>query len=204
MKLLVKKEDDSNICILRIVQNPNLENFNMNEKISQVKKERKVDFLNFNDASASLSSSIQISYYILKKTGEFIVAENQTAKTVQFVWLALSRSRVLWGEYDPSEKNVAPLCRSANAILPDNGTAKRECKCENCPDSQWTKDSRHNDIRPACAEIFKMLCFDTERKIPFYFQVKRTGISFFLAPSASNPANVRALSDFSPTTIRAG
>jgi hypothetical protein len=129
------------------------------------------NLLNINGAEDSLSSYIQIPYYRLKKSGEFVTLD-ESRKKIEFVWLALSKSRVLWGKYDPDEREVKPLCRSANGMNADGGTVMRQTPCQNCPDSKWQGQTK----RPDCAEVFTMLCWDLEKSNPFYFQIKRTAI----------------------------
>lgn len=96
--------------------------------------------------------------------------------SVEVVWLSMSKARLLWPKYDPKQprEEIEPLCKSANGVNPDGGSAMMDVSsCEACPHSKWDNDTK---TPPACAEVYRLLCYDLKNERPFVFDIKRTGI----------------------------
>lgn len=129
--------------------------------------------LNINNADYFLGDILPI-YKIDQKTtnrGMIAISTGGIKSNVNFIWLAMSRSRILWPEYDPKIKDPKPLCKSLDGISPHAGVTIRNNPCQECLDSQWLNG------RPSlCAEVYNLLCWDIEDQAPFIFGVKRTGI----------------------------
>lgn len=132
-----------------------------------------INFLNINDAEHSLLSNVQIPTYIFRDNGKIEIPDVGKVENISFVWLAMTISRVLWCAFVPGEKQK-PLCKASNAKIPDGGIEMRHNVCASCVDSQWRDGGKQ---RPSCTMVYTMLCWDLERKQPFLFQVKRTGIA---------------------------
>lgn len=141
-----------------------------------VSRKEDISLLNINGAEDALGEFLSI--YKIQYTpkpgyerGLITMSTGGQRESVEFVWLAMSRSRILWAEYDPKVNISDPLCKSIDGITPHSGLTMRSGMCAECQDSRW-----QNNKPPLCAEIFNMLCWDFQYKSPFVFAVKRTGI----------------------------
>ena len=128
--------------------------------------------LNIHGADSALGELIAI-YKIDYNShrGMIAISTGGHQTKVQFVWLAMSRSRIMWPDYDPKETDPKPLCKSLDANLPIGGITMRPGPCNACQDAKWIEGNP-----PLCAEIFNLLCWDVQQQLPFIFGVKRTGI----------------------------
>lgn len=131
------------------------------------------NLLGINNADAFLGDIIPI-LKIDQKTanrGTLSLSTGGNKANVSFVWLAMSRSRILWPDYDPKIKDPKPLCKSLDGLSPHAGVTMRGNPCQECLDAQWV-----NGKPSLCAEVYNLLCWDIEDQAPFIFGVKRTGI----------------------------
>ncbi|NUM33722.1 MAG: hypothetical protein HUU50_04230 [Candidatus Brocadiae bacterium] len=130
------------------------------------------NLLNINSANDTLGDLISIIKIDHKENrGKLLSNIGLIKDRIEFIWLALSRSKILWKAYDSKEKQPQALCKSFDGVQPNGGITMRNALCSNCPDSQWA-----NGKPPLCCEIFNMLCLDVETQSPFIYGVKRTGI----------------------------
>lgn len=132
-----------------------------------------MNLLNINDAEKSLLTNVQIPTYIFRDNGKIEIPDVGKVEKVPFVWLAMTISRVLWCAFVPGEKQK-PLCKASNAKIPDGGIEMRHNVCASCGDAQWRDGGKQ---RPSCTMVYTILGWDLERKQPFLFQIKRTGIA---------------------------
>jgi len=130
------------------------------------------NLLNINNADYCLGDIIPILKIDHKTNnrGMLSLSTGGNKPNVSFVWLAMSRSRILWPDYDPKIKDPKPLCKSLDGVYPHAGVTMRNNTCQECLDAQWVNG------RPSlCAEVYNLLCWDIDQA-PFVFGVKRTGI----------------------------
>lgn len=81
------------------------------------------NLLGINNADAFLGDIIPI-LKIDQKTanrGTLSLSTGGSKASVSCVWLALSRSRILWPEFDPKIKDPKPLCKSLDGLSPHAG-----------------------------------------------------------------------------------
>ena len=68
--------------------------------------------LNVNQADTSLGEIIAIYKIVYNANrGMLAISTGGHKAQVQFVWLAMSRSRILWPDYDPKDPDPKPLCK---------------------------------------------------------------------------------------------
>lgn len=114
--------------------------------------------------------------------GLITTSENKQVEAINFVWLAMSMSRVMWPEpYNPKNPPKTPLCKSLNGITPCAGTAMLSGPCKSCPKSQWGEDAAGNQTKPECSMVFNLACWDVDEDVPFVLPIKRTGIKVLRA-----------------------
>ncbi len=140
--------------------------------MNYLQQQESTNLLNINSANDALGDMISVYKIDHKENrGKLLSNIGLIKDKIEFIWLAMSRSRILWPIYDPKEKELKALCKSFDGVQPNGGITVRNNLCSNCPDSQWA-----NGKPPLCCEIFNMLCFDVDSQSPFVYGVKRTGI----------------------------
>lgn len=150
---------------LTVVENPevpttNLLNFNGADKhLSDILPKCSIEYLAKNN----------ISGY---KRGWFTFNLGHQKESINAVLLAMKFSRILWPVFNPKELNPMPLCKSDNGEVSSNGSLYPVgTSCTSCKHANW-KDG----APPPCSEVFSLLLYDVDDKIPFVLPVKRTGI----------------------------
>jgi hypothetical protein len=91
---------------------------------------------------------------------------------VNVVLLAMRFSRLMWPPFDPRNPNPEPLCWSEDGTMPSGGTlGLSSIACERCEFSMWQQRQP-----PACCDVYGLLLFDVDDRIPFVIAVKRTSV----------------------------
>jgi len=112
----------------------------------------------------------EIGYYKISKRGEILVDETPVNR-VEFVFLLYKFKRAYFGNFDLDE---GLFCASDDGQVPNRGKNQLKGPCKTCVMAQW-----NGKTPPACTEIYDLICFDTERKQPFSFSIKRASIKPF-------------------------
>lgn len=142
------------------------------------------DLLNIGGGWQSLGDAINV-YTIQyeevggKSRGKFNISKTEQADHINCVLLAVIRGRQMWNRPDNPKDSVL-LCGSTNAAnnQPDLGDKRQTTGCNACQLKEWSRGTGPggSDQPPPCSEVFTLAMYDTERKVPFIFRVKRTAV----------------------------
>ncbi len=144
--------------------------------------------LDLNDAQAHLGQSLpfrRIEYCANSAEAaelglqKGLITDTLTMKQKQVVpaiLIAQKFSRAYLPPFEPGrEMQAEPVCLSSNGRCMTGGSAMKEGEsqvlCSDCSYAQWVGEEK-----PACAEVYSLLCFDVEDEMPFVFNVRRTGV----------------------------
>jgi len=115
------------------------------------------------------------------KEGLFTSSLGGQKEKLRCVLLRVRPSRVYWPDFDPSEENPVPICKSNDARTPAKDIEEPMApSCMGCPYSLWNdKAKTPREKKPKCALVWNLLCLDMETGIPFVIAAKRTSIKPF-------------------------
>lgn len=132
------------------------------------------------------------------RKGLITTGEDTQVESVDFVLLNATQQRSLWGDYDPSDEDQQPICRSGDGIRPNNGSEPKEGPCVQinedgkpvrdkfgkpipcCDMAKWSKDKSGEDVPPECSEVLRMFCWDLNNNVPFTWNAHRTQLKHAL------------------------
>jgi len=162
--------------------------YSLPQVITDAVKNDLCGLMNHNDALGSLRQSTPTAKVLYSanpesdaQVGDFVLSTGEHSKFLSATLLAMSRRRVMYGEYDRNSSDNAPLCSSSNCDAPDGGTDPCTNVCEEkdrfgnrkvvCPHAKW-----QNGKRPECSEVFSTLLWDWQSGQVIRFDFKGTSV----------------------------
>ena len=107
---------------------------------------------------------------------------------VRVVLVAQKFARAFMSKYDPAKpQQDEPLCSASDGAWRSGGTATSippDMRCVDCPWGKWK-----GETPPECTEIFTLLVFDIDERMPRIFNIRRTGIKPWRKAAAALKVN---------------